>query len=330
MTKDTSESGVQALRKELNKPGSVTSRRMAKYEENFKNQQKHYGSGTLIDVGLIARKLFNGEDPGIGDFRPEAVFHTANLAAQLNELILADQESTTTLSLLQSLNDAFPKPFTAIPGYESQVDAMSEATIELALDIRSQTTIAMLAALKEQEDYDPDVILAGMFYFPPEARNQSLSPFDDYTDNGTIRPIADLSSTSESAERLEEIAEMIYDASQRIRTCFAAERDAIDDGEIVDFDQLKELFPWTAFLSHFAQWTSTRLDELRAAIENQDGVQNIYEQLEKQLLTIGSQASGTVTPPATPPILQATIEAPGAQKLKSPIKIVPASGLGKR
>lgn len=331
LTKNMSETGLQSLKKELKIPGSVLSKRLRFYEGGFENAKESYGSDTFINTELIFRKLFGEEDPGIGDFRPDAIIHTANLAVQLKGLLVSDWESRNTIDFLEDLDKVFPTPFTSITSYETQSNPITETTITLALELRSHVTIAKLkAAALDNQHYDPDYILAQMFYEPPDLRSDSLSVFDDYVLNGNVRAYAGIETVGAASEELLEfLVSKARDVVDEIRASFYRELEAVKNGEYVNFDQLAEQFPSATFLRHIAQWSRTRLEELDSTVENQGGVNNIQQQLAEVLQNIDSQIDlGLDDYDAA--VFQTQENQLNAKSINSRSAITPASDAGKR
>jgi hypothetical protein len=321
---------VETVIKELQVPGSGRGKRLRLRERTFDSTKENYGSELLIDPALILRKLFNDLEPGTGDFRPDVILNAANIAAFVKELLVAQRDNPSTMYLLQRVDDVFPTPF--LSGFEVDPkfgsSALLEPTFKLALDLRTQTSIAIFKVYRDEMDFDPDELLAALFYEPPAQRNESLTPYEDLVRNGQCRKMGGISAEAlplSEGQVLDYQADEILKRVESIREAFNVEGNGIID--YVDFDKLHERFPWTDFLTNIVQWCQLRLDEINKNIEKQGGIDNITGLLVEKIKGFDSQIELYYEPPK--PTQQSPEVAKGKSGLLPAATIIPASA-GKR
>ena len=101
-----------------------------------------------------------------------------------------------------------------------------------------------------------------------------------------------------------------------IRDAFRHSADAVQAGDLVDFDQLDEQFPWLMFLTQLVQWSRERLDEITESIKQQGGVGNVVRLLIEAIKNSDSQAE--IDYDTYPSIRE-------PRQLLTPAKIVPST-----
>jgi hypothetical protein len=321
---------VETVIKELQVPGSGRGKRLRLRERTFDSTKENYGGELLIDPALILRKLFSDMEPSTGDFRPDVILHAANIAAFVKELLVAQRDNPSTMYLLQRVDDVFPTPF--LSGFEVDPkfgsSALLEHTFKLALDLRTQISIAIFKVYRDEINFDPDELLAALFYEPPAQRNESLTPYEDLVRNGQCRKMGGISAEAlplSEGQVLDYQADEILKRVESIRESFNVEGNGIID--YVDFDKLHERFPWTEFLANIVQWCQMRLDEINKNIEKQGGIDNITGLLVESIKGSNSQIELYYEPPkATQPPPEV---AKGKSGLLPAATIIPASA-GKR
>jgi hypothetical protein len=315
---DASEEQVGSIVRELKVSGSRLAKSLRQNEKRFGVTREHYGNEPYIKTTLIFQRLLGSPDPAEANFRPDAIIHTANLATLVKDFLVMEKESQSSQSILGGLDSYFPQVFVA--KFEDNIQAgnsrLLEESFELALDIRTQLTIVALGFQKEQESWDPEQILLETFYDAPQQRSRSpLSDFEDTVRNGRPRdlmgaglPLAD----HQNVEVLQRVKD--------IRSAFRQSNDAREIGDLVDFEQLEELFPWVKFLTDLVHWSRIRLDEISEGIKQQGGIRNMTQLFIEAIKNNDSQVDINYDPP--PP---SSVTAP--RQLQPPAEILPgASG----
>jgi hypothetical protein len=323
---DVTAPAVEAIVKELQVPGSSRGKMLRYIEETFGITRRNFGSELFINPTYILRKLFNQQDPGMGDSRPEIVLHAANIATLVKGLLIAQRDNLNTMPLLQRLDDLFPSPFLSHFETTSQygTSALIQVSFDFALELRTQTIISILNAFKENHNYDPDQLISQIFYEPPAQRDPLLSTYEDSVINGEFRKIggsADSWPTSKAvfAAQSRKISERV----EAIRESFNVDSQAIEDGDYVDFDQLHTKFPWINFITEAMKWSQLRMEEINRGLEAQGGIHNVATALAEEIQNQNSQIELNYEPPRA--------IKPSSKTIKSPLPatIVPAS-TGKR
>jgi hypothetical protein len=279
-----SEKRIDFIMKELKKLGSEAGQRLRHREEKFDLDRQYFGTENYNDikdkyirVPLIARKIFGSGEIPPAVFRPDAILQAANLATLLRHLFVMQREMVIASGYLSDLDAAFPTSFVSRFDGNSKVgnSNLLEQAFEQALEIRTQLIITdLLHAKNSNKDWSPDQGLADYFFDAPNFRSRSQSYFDDYFENGFIKQIMGVGkSVSETQE------ESIRARVLQIRQGFRQAADAIEAGDLVDFEYLEQEFPWTTFVAGLARWSRLRADEIDSCIAAQGGLDNIMKAL---------------------------------------------------
>jgi hypothetical protein len=298
-----STTNVESIVNDLKLPGSKLGRRLKFAEDSFKIVRQLYGSegDTYIQIGYVFRKMLGTEQPSDGRFRPDAILQAANIATMMTKLLVMPGEIEWHLINLLDL-DEFPKPF--VTTFNDRIghgnSALFQISFEMALDIWTQCMIVSMISKKELDDFNPEKLLALQFF----KIDGDVDSLDDLFDNGLPRGLPGGPSLSN-----EQII-MARDRVLQIRSAFRKSEEAQDEGEQVDFDQLRKMFPWLQFLSSLATWSRARLAEISKNIEQQGNVETITRELIRTIENINSQASISDEPPTPPRRLAPAAEIP--------------------
>jgi hypothetical protein len=331
---NASASDIENVVKELQVPGSGRGKRLRLREKTFDSTKENYTGALFINPELVLRKIFGDQSLDAGDFRPDLILYASNIATLVKELLVAQQNNPSTMDLLRDLDDIFPTPF--LSGYEHDPQGGSSAlyrlTFDLALELRTQTCLTVLKNYQDEANYDPDQLLAQLFFEPPLQRDSSLSTYVDAMTNGQLRKIAgyrgdSLNLIEERSGVEDSHAAEIRKRVEAIREAFRFEDDAIEEGDYVDFDRLNDRFPWTSFLANVVQWSQSRMEEVNRGIEKQGGIENITRSLIDKIQSSDHHIELYYEPPkATQPTQQVAKSKSG---LLPAATIIPASA-GKR
>ena len=314
---DASEEQVESIVRELKVSGSRLAKLLRQNEKRFAVTREHYGNEPYIKTALIFQRLLGSPDPAETSSRPDAIIQVANLATLVKDFLVMEKESQSSQSILGGLDSYFPQVF--ITKFENNIQSgnstLLDESFELALDIRTQLTIVALGFQKEQESWDPDQILLATFYDPPQHRSPPLSDFEDTIRNGQPKDLMG-ASLELTDDQTAEVLQRVRD----IRSAFRQSNDAIELGDLVDFDQLGENFSWVKFLTDLVHWSRMRLDEISEGIKQQGGVTIITQAFIEAIKNNDSQVDINFDPP--PP---SSVVAP--RRLQPAAEIMPgASG----
>lgn len=278
---------VDTIVKDLKIPGSRRGKHLKLHEQRFKATKSYYGTDTYIRTSFLLRKLLGTDDLELGTFRPDPVIQAANLATLLGELVVLHKGETKALSILQGVCSMFPEAF--IGRYIEEVNLgdkdLNDENFDMALDLYTQSAIENLSRMAEDGlSLTPDQALADVFYKDFNMADPD-GHFAELTDGGVLRNILRPGQTY-SQTQVEMIQERLGLLSATIRYSEEARR----AGDVVDFDQLNEMFPWATFITHLVQWSRRRLTEIFEAITEQGGIEEITLSLIELIQNNDSQA----------------------------------------
>lgn len=291
---NTSAELVESTVKELKVPGSRRAKRLRHEEKKFKTDRENFGTDEYIRTSFILQKVFGSQEVELGIFRPDAILQAANLATLIKDLLVKESQGQSTHNFLAVLDTWFPESFVSQFADNVYVgnSTMLDETFNFALRVRTQYTIAALRYHKAGEaPWEPDQILTELFYDRLERRTARLSYFDDVTKNGQIKNL--LRAGPANSEYQDAI---IRNRVLDIREAFRQSEDAAQAGDLVDFEQLDEQFPWSIFLVDAVQWTRSRLDEIEESIRQQGGVDNLVRSLIEAIKNSDSQVELSYNP----------------------------------
>jgi hypothetical protein len=274
---DVSKITVMQIVDQLKQVDSRLAKQLQKKEQVFDIFYDRFLSKgeSYIRTDDIVRK-FIGKEYGDGDFRPDAILHLANLATMIKRLLATDKGSRSMKDLQFFLDRWFPEAFardfsgTLLYGNSTLLDE----SFDLALAIRTQFAISELRHGTDSDHWDPDLIITETFYANSE-EPKSIMGFN--------------------AQNTPEEVDSITDRVEQIRTAVRDHEQAQQQGDLVDFEQLDELFPWDEFLTDLVSWARLRTDEIVASVQEQGGAVGIKEALSEAMKISGSQHNTTQT-----------------------------------
>ncbi|KAL2065638.1 hypothetical protein VTL71DRAFT_3308 [Oculimacula yallundae] len=287
------EDQVRSIVKDLKIPGSRRGKLLHLHEQRFTTAKKYYGSNTYIEPTFILRKLLGTPNPEDGNFRPDPVIYSANLATLVTEFLVLQRGEAKTKSTLEvvCLKD-FPLSFTGKPDLARRGQEYEDEVFELALDFHTQYAMVCLALVEQDEDQlSPDQVLASVFYDQYDHTVPEAS-FAEMVDGGVLKDIL----RSGKPYRKTQV-KMIQKRLGSIIGTFRNSEEAREAGDLVDFDQLYELFPWTTFITSLVQWSRSRFDDMSEAISQRGGVDEIAQSLVELVKSSDSQDSLQNNPP---------------------------------
>ncbi|KAH7317672.1 hypothetical protein BKA65DRAFT_514952 [Rhexocercosporidium sp. MPI-PUGE-AT-0058] len=288
------EDQVEAIMTDLKIPGSRRGKHLRLHERMFGVAKDYYGSDIYIRPSFVLRKLLGTDSPEEGDFRPDPVLHAANLATLVTEFLVLQRGEAKTKSTLQGVCNIFPESFmgkldeVAEAGQSESVDAV----FDLALDFYTQSAMVCLAVRDEEGDeFTPAQVLASVFYDQYD-ESDPYAPFAEMTDGGVLKNILRSGQPYSEAQ-----VEMIQERLALINGTFRSSEEARDASDLVDFDQLNEMFPWLTFITHIVQWSRSRFTEITETISKQGGVDEITQSLIELIKSNDSQVEIRYDPP---------------------------------
>lgn len=298
---NATEESIKSIVRALKVPGSAQAKRLMHREVKFKHDRENFGSDRYIRASFILQKVFGTQELDDETVRPDAILHAANLATLVKDLFVIEKQSYAACDFLAYLDTWFPESF--VSQFQDNVyfgnSTLLDETFEMALVIRTQYTIVNLWYQNSGEsELDPDYLLTEAFF----DLQGPYTSFEDARQKGRLKNLMRSGPANTKAQEA-----IIVQQVLQIRDAFRQSEEAVQAGDLVDWDQLDEQFPWMRFLAKIAQWTSSRLDEIMESVRQQGGVDNIVKTLVETITNNNSQASLIYEPQpstATPRQLQ--------------------------
>lgn len=257
---------VEKIAKDLAIPGTSFQALVHYAEVAFNEHKRVYGEEMFINPSWVLRKFFDNRDTGTGDFRPDPVLQTANLAILAHAIM--SLTSTTTRSaprILELIDRDFPKQFLTgiLDTASSGSSKLKTETFDISLDIKTQYLIAHLHKVKSDE---------GDKYMQPDLPKETLR---------LLFSNAVTSSDMEAGKLQERI------------NAIAVHFHTTADGDAYDADKLAHDFPWLGFQNNIISWINARINETKQNIREQGGVINISKKLSSKAMDIESDGPET-------------------------------------
>jgi hypothetical protein len=258
---------LECLHRDLQEPTSRASKKLNTLLEGFMLNRKHYGDDTAIDLDIAVRALVglrhNDEIPD-GNWRPDAVLYMANLARYTATSYSSHENSEDARVILTWMFNSFPAPFGTVFDAEAEVpgqhssNLIVNSTLELVLEIRTQYLFQELSQKQSHPAFDPDEILRAIFYVD---HDRLRGP--DYMEEFSTLP-----STFEAV------------FTKRIKAIRQHFSNNISNP--VEFNGLRQAFPYTGFLVRLARWASLMTKQHQDVIAEHGGISQIQSQLQDE------------------------------------------------
>ena len=289
---------AESIVRELNMVNSLQAKFLRHAEKKFGNDREFYGSDDYINPSYIYKALFRGRAVDISKFRPDPIFHAANVATLVKDIFITPKVNSKTSNMLLNLDTIFPELFLREFDEDAKFgnSSLRNETFELGLEIRTQCAITALFARRD-ERWDPEETVLSLFFSPLHSRQMSpqISYFDDVLEHAETLPImrAGPANSEEEDERIISRVREIQIALQ-----------STEDGDALDFERLDEVFPWTGFLTQVAVWGRKRIEEIKSDINPPKGVDDIRRPLIKAFEQSNPEAElGELHEPSSPPAM---------------------------
>ena len=236
--------------------------------DTFERQRKEYGGDSYIDVEETLRRLLGKKagpiDEQTATWRPDALLQKANLAILMSRMLsIAEQDVNN--QILEDLAGTFPRPFVQRLGLPESLtpecSALAEATFELALELRTQEAIMLLARHVGKINFDPEAALLQVYF-------QDANTLKGWTVSG-LR-MADLGREAKDA--------MIERVNQ-LREAFSLNIPMSSAGPSLGVESLRVRYPWAGFAQKMITWAGQRRMEIEIQIMTYGGVKAICQGL---------------------------------------------------
>ena len=262
---EVSEASTLKTMAELQTSDTRAHKKFKRLGDTFERQRKEYGGDPYINMGETLRKLLGRKAGPIDEqaalWRPDAILQKANLATLVSRM-LSTEEQDQKDEFLEDIADTFPRPFAQSFGLPESLtpecSALAEATFQMALELRTQEAIMLLARHVGKINFDPDAALLQVFY---DANILKGWAFDGLR-------IADLS---------REAKEIILRRVAQLREAFRSNVPITSDGQSSSIESLRVNFSWTTFAQRMVTWAGQRLTEIEIQTTTYGGAQAICQ-----------------------------------------------------
>lgn len=264
MPREISEAFVHAHMAQLQTKNSSANKNFNRLATTLSVNKEVYASESYIRVQEVLQTLVGNNQEArtdTGPWRPDALIQKANLA-HLASSILSRSWRTQDSRVVEELEEAFPSSF--IEGFvnsetlQAGFSELVDETFELALAIRTQYAIMLLARHARQPNFDAGTVAAEIFL----QDGRSLRGWD----------IPSLRARDLHAE-----------AKATVRSRFRIFSDTFaNSGEdfLAGIELLQSLFPWSTFILQAVTWIDLRLKELDRQIADCQGANRMFEALQ--------------------------------------------------
>ena len=171
---------------------------------------------------------------------------------------------------------------------------MRHEAFEIGLDIRTMYALVDLRFRRDEQRFMPEELLVSYFFEPLE--DSTLMSYNVAIADGQIKDIF-RGGPSNSEEENESILARVED----IRSSFRYSTEAVEAGDLVDFDQLEDQFPWLSFLTRLLQWSRLRLSEIEETLRQQGGIDGVTFALQQSRAGNLSGSEIETDPPSMEP-----------------------------
>lgn len=195
----------------------------------------------------------------------DEVLWIGNLAKFMLDLARCDANAIARHATLQRLDNLFPQDLVSTAGGARETDL--DATLDMALAIRTQVAIALLRTnlVDNDVDEDPDNILKEVFL---DSEGQTLKSWSGAPDFLDVDGALDVRFSEKAMRRVKNIS-----------GCFPRDDASLQRGDYVDWERLEDAYSWEGFMKEANVWVATRQKELLESVERKGGVSGIREDL---------------------------------------------------
>ncbi|KAJ9607361.1 hypothetical protein H2200_008434 [Cladophialophora chaetospira] len=221
-------------------------KRLIEDRENDGETDKE-GSIDFIDLQLILRKIFRlqpADDIPNVLYRPDAVIHLANLALQVIQVSSPDKR--VRVSYTRVMFNEFPQLFNYFSHFQPGLEVW-EGMCDVWADVLTQFYLGKVEMQQNQVSFDPDATLAEVFLDENDSVPGQEDPY-----------------------RLERCLERM----DMIRAYFDS-----NSSSFIDFEGLKEKYPWSDYAVRTVKWALGMKTELEKSVESKRGITWLVDKL---------------------------------------------------
>ena len=267
---ELSEASVTTIMAQLQNKNTREYKKLKRLGDTFERQRKEYGGDSYVNVGDTLRRLLGRKPSPINEqtasWRPDALFQKANLAILVMRILsVANQDQKD--HFIEDIAETFPLPFVQRLGLPQSLapecSALAEATFDLALEVRTQEAIMLLARHVGKINFDPDTALLQVFYDSNNLKGWAVSGL-------------------RAGDLTKEAKDIILSRIEQLRGAFKLDEPMPSDGRSSGVESLRASFSWTAFAQRIIAWASQRLTEIEIQTTTYGGAQAICQGLSNR------------------------------------------------
>jgi hypothetical protein len=271
-TNSSDAKGICEVAKRIANPAHADNKRFKRVYKKLADSMKVFTSESYIDAASVSRLIpFVTTDDAPERWDPRPYLYRANCAWLALTTLSAAIGSQTQVQAIESLDRQFPAPFMSQMLRPKQkltggASCALKATVDLALEIRTQFFIAELEKRQREKGFNASSILKGVFYHDlalDDSNGPSLDP-------GSLRGF-NLPGTFEDENGC--LPDSMHDeVSVRIEEL---ETSLFDEDDNLNLKGLKTIFSWRRFCLRVARFVQLREHEFKAAIASQPKIEDV-------------------------------------------------------
>jgi hypothetical protein len=271
-TSSSDAKGICEVAKRISNPAHADNKRFKRVYKKLADSMKVFTSESYIDAasvsGLIP-SVRTEDSPEPWDPRP--YLYRANCAWLALTTLSAAIGSQTQVQAIENLDRQFPAPFMRQMLQPKQkltggASCALRATVDLALEIRTQFFIAELEKRQSEKGFNPQTILKIVFYHDLALDDSN----DPSPDPGSLRGF-NLPGTFEDENGC--LPDSMHDeVSVRIDEL---ETSLFDDDDNFNLKGLKTIFSWRRFCLRVARFVQLREQEFKGTIASQPKIEDV-------------------------------------------------------
>lgn len=264
---ELSQGSVATTISQLQNKNTREHKKLKRLGDTFERQRNEFGGNSYINVGDTLRRLLGRKagpiDEQTASWRPDALIQKANLAILVLQMLSITKQEQKD-HFVEDIADIFPQPFVQRLGLAESLtpecSALAEATFRLALEVRTQEAIMLLARHVGKLNFDPDNALLQVFYDTNNLKGWAISGLK----------VADLT---------KEAKDIILGRVEKLREAFRSNGPMSSDGQTSAVESLRVDCSWATFAQQMVAWAAQRLTEIEIQTTTYGGSQAICQEL---------------------------------------------------
>lgn len=255
---EISEVSIARAMAQLQNNNTRENKKLRRLCDTFERQRTEFGGDSFVSVGETLERLLGRSagpiDEQTASWRPDALLQKSNLAILASRMLSVGEQDQNE-QFLEDIAGTFPQPFAQRLGIPEKLtpecSALAEATFQLALEIRTQEAIMLLARHSGRVNFDPDTALRQMFYDASDLKGWAVSGLQN--------------------------VDLRMEAQDTILGRVKQLREAFD--QLSGVESLRVKFPWSSFVQQTVAWAGQRLTEIDIQTTTHGGAHAICQSL---------------------------------------------------